>query len=50
VAAGLGWIAVGYFGAGLAALSIMVTVSLLVYAAACAMSMIAGSVWKSGQT
>ena len=50
VAAGLGWIAVGYFGAGLAALSAMVTVSLLVYAAACAMAMIAGSVWKPDRT
>jgi putative MATE family efflux protein len=50
VAAGLGWIAVGYFGAGLATLSAMVTVSLLVYAAACAMAMIAGSVWKPDRT
>jgi putative MATE family efflux protein len=50
VAAGLGWIAVGYFGAGLAALSAMVTVSLLVYAACCAMAMIAGSVWKPDRT
>ncbi|HUO00737.1 MAG TPA: MATE family efflux transporter [Bradyrhizobium sp.] len=50
VAAGLGWIAVGYFGAGLAGLSAMVTVSLLVYAAACAMAMIAGSVWKTDRT
>jgi putative MATE family efflux protein len=47
VAAGLGWIAVGYFGAGLAALSAMVTVSLLVYATACAMAMISSSVWKT---
>jgi putative MATE family efflux protein len=50
VAAGLGWIAVGYFGAGLAALSAMVTVSLLVYATACAMAMITGSVWKTDRT
>ena len=47
VAAGLGWIAVGYFGAGLAALSAMVTASLLVYAAGGAMAMIAGSVWRT---
>jgi putative MATE family efflux protein len=50
VAAGLGWIAVGYFGAGLAVLSAMVTISLLVYATGCAMSMIAGSVWKTERT
>jgi putative MATE family efflux protein len=41
-AAGFGWIAVGYFGAGLATLSAMVTVSLIVYAAACAMAMVGG--------
>jgi len=50
VAAGFGWVAVGYFGAGLAALSAMVTVSLVVYATACAMAMIAGSVWKPDRT
>jgi putative MATE family efflux protein len=46
IAAGLGWVAVGYFGAGIATLSLMVTVSLLAYAGLCAMAMIAGSVWR----
>jgi hypothetical protein len=47
IAAGLGWIAVGYFGAGMAALAGMVTASLAAYAALCAMTMIAGSVWHA---
>src|SRR6201994_1199014 len=46
IAAGLGWVAVGYFGAGIATLSAMVTLSLLAYAGLCAMAMIAGSVWR----
>ena len=46
-AAGFGWIAVGYFGAGLATLSAMVTVSLIVYAAACAMAMVGGPAQKA---
>jgi Na+-driven multidrug efflux pump len=45
IAAGLGWIAVGYFGAGIATLSVMVACSLVAYAALCAMAMVAGSVW-----
>ncbi len=47
IAAGLGWVAVGYFGAGMTALAIMVAMSLLSYAALCAMAMFAGSVWQS---
>jgi len=47
IAAGLGWIAVGYFGAGMAALAGMVAASLVAYAALCAMTMVAGSVWRA---
>ncbi len=50
LAAGFGWIAVGYLGAGLTTLSAMVTASLLVYAGFCAMAMIAGSVWRPDRT
>src|ERR1700742_2910455 len=46
IAAGLGWIAVGYFGAGMTALAAMVAASLVAYAALCAVAMIAGSVWQ----
>jgi Na+-driven multidrug efflux pump len=46
IAAGLGWIAVGYFGAGMATLAAMVAASLVAYAGFCAMAMIAGSVWQ----
>jgi putative MATE family efflux protein len=46
LAAGFGWIAVGYFGAGMAALAAMVAASLAAYAALCAVAMIAGSVWQ----
>ncbi len=46
LAAGLGWIAVGYFGAGMTALAAMVAASLVAYAALCAVAMIAGSVWQ----
>ncbi|SDT51310.1 MATE family efflux transporter [Bradyrhizobium canariense] len=46
IAAGLGWIAVGYFGAGMATLAALVTASLVAYAGCCAMAMIAGSVWR----
>jgi putative MATE family efflux protein len=46
IAAGCGWIAVGYFGAGMTTLAAMVTVSLVAYAGFCAMAMISGSVWR----
>jgi MATE family, multidrug efflux pump len=45
VAAGLGWIAVGCFGAGMAALASMVTASLLAYAAICAFAMLSNRIW-----
>ena len=47
VAAGLGWIAVGYFGAGMAALASMVAASLVAYAAICAIAMLSHRVWSS---
>jgi putative MATE family efflux protein len=46
LAAGLGWIAVGYFGAGMTTLAAMVAASLVAYAALCSVAMIAGSVWQ----
>src|SRR5665213_2442003 len=46
VAAGLGWIAVGYFGAGLATLASMVAASLVAYAAICAIAMLSNKVWS----
>lgn len=46
VAAGLGWIAVGYFGAGMATLASMVAASLVAYAAICAIAMLSNKVWR----
>jgi putative MATE family efflux protein len=46
LAAGCGWIAVGYFGAAMAGLATMVTVSLIAYAAICSMIMLSHSVWR----
>ena len=46
-AAGLGWIAVGQFGGGMATLASMVAASLVAYAAICAMAMLSGSVWRN---
>jgi putative MATE family efflux protein len=46
IAAGFGWIAVGRFGAGMAGLAAMVTTSLVVYAAICAIVMLSPSVWQ----
>jgi putative MATE family efflux protein len=46
VAAGGGWIAVTAFGAGIAGLAAMVTVSLVAYAAVCSVVMLSGSVWR----
>jgi putative MATE family efflux protein len=50
VAAGLGWIAVGYFGAGMAALASMVAASLVAYAAICAIAMLSHRVWSPDKT
>jgi putative MATE family efflux protein len=50
VAAGLGWIAVGYFGAGMAALASMVAASLVAYAAICAIAMLSHRVWSRDRT
>jgi Na+-driven multidrug efflux pump len=47
LAAGFGWIAVGYLGGGMATLASMVAASLVVYAAICAMAMISGAVWRT---
>jgi putative MATE family efflux protein len=47
LAAGFGWIAVGYFGGRIATLALMVAASLVVYAAICAVAMISGAVWRS---
>jgi len=49
-AAGLGWIAVGYYGAGMAALASMVAASLVAYAAICAIAMLSHRVWSSDRT
>ena len=46
VAAGLGWVAVGYFGAGMAALASMVAASLVAYAAICSIAMFSNKVWR----
>ncbi len=46
VAAGLGWIAVGHFGAGMATLASMVAASLVAYAAICAIAMLSNKVWR----
>jgi putative MATE family efflux protein len=46
LAAGFGWIAVGYFGGGIATLASMVAASLVVYAAICAVAMLSGAVWR----
>ena len=50
VAAGLGWIAVGYFGAGMTALASMVAASLVVYAAICVIAMSSRKVWGLDKT
>ena len=46
VAAGGGWIAVSYFGAGMSGLAAMVAASLAAYAAVCAVILLSDSVWK----
>ena len=47
IAAGGGWIAVSYFGAGIHALAAMVAASLIAYAALCTIIMLSDSVWKA---
>jgi putative MATE family efflux protein len=46
LAAGCGWIAVGYFGAAMTGLASMVTVSLIVYAAICSCIILSRRVWR----
>jgi Na+-driven multidrug efflux pump len=46
VAAGLGWVAVGHFGAGMATLASLVAASLVAYAAICAIAMLSNKVWR----
>src|SRR6266849_5687162 len=45
-AAGGGWLAVSYFGAGMAGLASMVTASLVAYAAICTIVMVSPAVWR----
>ncbi|MDA9444087.1 multidrug transporter MatE [Bradyrhizobium sp. CCBAU 51745] len=47
IAAGGGWIAVASFGVGMAGLAIMVTVSLVAYAAICVWIMLSPSTWRA---
>lgn len=47
IAAGGGWLAVTYFGAGMAGLAAMVTASLIAYAAVCSVVMLSDSVWRT---
>ena len=47
IAAGGGWIAVGSFGAGMAGLATMVTISLIAYAAICLVVMASHTVWHA---
>jgi hypothetical protein len=49
VAAGLGWIAVGHFGAGMATLASMVSASLVAYAAICSIAMLSSRVWTKNK-
>jgi putative MATE family efflux protein len=46
IAAGGGWLAVSYFGGGMATLATMVSVSLVSYAAICTAAMFFGGIWK----
>ncbi len=46
LAAGCGWIAVSYYGAGVAALAAMVSASLVAYAMINATAMASGAVWR----
>jgi putative MATE family efflux protein len=46
IAAGGGWIAVLYFGAGMTGLASMVTTALAAYAAVCAVVMMSNAIWR----
>jgi putative MATE family efflux protein len=46
IAAGGGWIAVGWFGAGMTGLATLVTVSLIAYVAICSMILRSPRVWR----
>jgi Na+-driven multidrug efflux pump len=46
LAAGCSWLAVGHFGAGMAALAGMVAASLIAYAAICSVVMLSRSLWR----
>jgi putative MATE family efflux protein len=46
LAAGCGWIAVSFLGAGMATLAAMVSTSLVAYAAICATAMFSAAVWR----
>jgi putative MATE family efflux protein len=46
IAAGGGWIAVTYLGAGMLGLAAMVTASLIAYAAICTLVMLSNAVWQ----
>ena len=46
-AAGCGWIAVSYFGGGMATLAAMVSTSLVAYAVICCVAMFSGTVWRA---
>ena len=50
IAAGFGWIAVGYFGGGMAMLGFTVAAELVAYAAICALAMVSRTAWPSSQT
>lgn len=45
VAAGLGWVAVSVFGAGMATLAAIVALSFVAYAAVCCVAMVSKTVW-----
>ena len=47
IAAGGGWIAVAYFGAGMAGLAAMVTAALAAYAVICVLIMLSPSTWRA---
>jgi Na+-driven multidrug efflux pump len=47
IAAGGGWIAVSYFGVGMLGLAVMVTASLIAYAAICTVVLLSDSIWKA---
>jgi putative MATE family efflux protein len=49
IAAGLGWVAVGYFGAGMAGLAAMVATSLVAYAVICVVAMLSDAIWHPGR-